>query len=137
MNRKIVLFPLAMAAILGLAGCSKENKQPSSIESTQTPSSEVKKASITVDKTTVELQVGEQTLVTATVTNADNGNKTWTSSNNEVATVAAGTITGVKEGTATITVSLDSDPTVKAEIAVTVTKKQIQSPIQLSINWLM
>lgn len=123
MNRKIVLFPLAMAAILGLAGCSKENKQPSSIESTQTPSSEVKKASITVDKTTVELQVGEQTLVTATVTNADNGNKTWTSSNKEVATVAAGTITGVKEGTATITVSLDSDPTVKAEIAVTVTKK--------------
>ena len=96
MNRKIVLFPLAMAAILGLAGCSKENKQPSSIESTQTPSSEVKKASITVDKTTVELQVGEQTLVTATVTNADNGNKTWTSSNNEAATVAAGTITGVK-----------------------------------------
>lgn len=131
MNRKIVLFPLAMAAILGLAGCSKENKQPSSIESTQTPSSEVKKASITVDKTTVELQVGEQTLVTATVTNADNGNKTWTSSNNEVATVAAGTITGVKEGTATITVSLDSDPTVKAEIAVTVVgKKAIKTTVK-------
>lgn len=127
MNRKIVLFPLAMAAILGLAGCSKENKQPSSqpssIESTQTPSSEVKKASITVDKTTVKLQVGEQVLVTATVTDVENANKTWTSSNSEVATVAAGTITGVKEGTATITVSLDSDPTVKAEIAVTVTKK--------------
>lgn len=127
MNRKIVLFPLAMAAILGLAGCSKENKQPSSqpssIESTQTPSSEVKKASITVDKTIVELQVGEQVLVTATVTDVENANKTWTSSNKEVATVAAGTITGVKVGTATITVSLDSDPTVKAEIAVTVTKK--------------
>ena len=124
MNRKIVLFPLAMAAILGLAGCSKEDKQPSSIESTQTPSSEVKKASITVDKTTVELQVGEQTLVTATVTDAENVNKTWASSNKEVATVAAGTITGVKEGTATITVSLDSDPTVKAEIAVTVVGKK-------------
>lgn len=124
MNRKIVLFPLAMAAILGLAGCSNDKKQPSSIEeSVQTPSSEVKKASITVDKTTVELQIGEQVLVTATVTNAENANKTWTSSNNEVATVAAGAITGVKEGTATITVSLDSDPTVKAEIAVTVTKK--------------
>ena len=124
MNRKIVLFPLAMAAILGLAGCSKDNKQPSSIESTQTPSSEVKKASITVDKTTVELQVGEQVLITATVTDAENANKTWTSSNNEVATVAAGTITGVKVGTATITVSLDSDPTVKAEIAVTVVGKK-------------
>lgn len=124
MNRKIVLFPLAMAAILGLAGCSNDNKPSSSVEeSVQTPSSEVKKASISVDKKTVELQVGEQTLVTATVTDAENGNKTWTSSNNEVATVAAGTITGVKEGTATITVSLDADPTVKAEIAVTVTKK--------------
>lgn len=125
MNRKIVLFPLAMAAILGLAGCSNDNKPSSSVEeSVQTPSSEVKKASISVDKKTVELQVGEQTLVTATVTDAENGNKTWTSSNNEVATVAAGTITGVKEGTATITVSLDSDPTVKAEIAVTVVGKK-------------
>ena len=77
MNRKIVLFPLAMAAILGLAGCSNDNKPSSSVEeSVQTPSSEVKKASISVDKKTVELQVGEQTLVAATVTDAENGNKT-------------------------------------------------------------
>lgn len=124
MNRKIILFPLAMAAILGLAGCSNENPVASSNgESTETPSSEVVKASISVDKKTVEVEVGGQALVTATVSGTENTNKTWKSSNEAVATVAAGTITGVAEGTATITVTLDSDPTVKAEIAVTVIKK--------------
>lgn len=119
MNRKIVLFPLAMAAILGLAGCSNGNNSSSSAEE----SSEVAKASISVDKKAVEVAIGEKVLVTATVTHAENGNKTWKSSNEGVATVTAGTITGVAIGTATITVSLDSDPTVKAEIAVTVTEK--------------
>lgn len=124
MNRKIILFPLAMAAILGLAGCSNDNPATSSNgESTETPSSEVTKASISVDKKTVEVEVGGQALVTATVSGTENTNKTWKSSNEAVATVAAGTITGVAEGSATITVTLDSDPTVKAEIAVTVIKK--------------
>ncbi len=120
MNRKIVLFPLAMAAILGLAGCSNGNNSSSSAEE----SSEVAKASISVDKKAVEVAIGEKVLVTAKVTNAENGNKTWKSSNEGVATVTAGTITGVAIGTATITVSLDSDPTVKAEIAVTVVGKK-------------
>ena len=132
MNRKIVLFPLALAAILGLASCSNDKPSSSSnggettSSTTKTESSsseETKKASITVDKTEVSVEVGGTVLVTATVKDATNTNKTWTSSDETVATVTAGTITGVKEGTATITVTLDSDPTVKAEVAVTVTKK--------------
>ncbi len=140
MNRKIVLFPLALAAILGLASCSNDKKpttsssngggtvssSTNSTESTEASSSDTSeevKASITVDKEEVTIEVGDSELVTATVKNATNTNKTWTSSDETVATVAAGTITGVKEGTATITVTLDSDPTIKAEVAVTVTKK--------------
>ncbi len=133
MNRKIVLFPLALAAILGLASCSNDKPSSSSnggettSSTTKTESSsseETKKASITVDKTEVSVEVGGTVLVTATVKDATNTNKTWTSSDETVATVTAGTITGVKEGTATITVTLDSDPTVKAEVAVTVIGKQ-------------
>lgn len=137
MNRKIVLFPLALAAILGLASCSNDKPSSSSnggdttssstttSETTNSSSSEeTKKASITVDKTEVSVEVGGTALVTATVKNATNTNKTWSSSDETVATVTAGTITGVKEGVATITVTLDSDPAVKAEVAVTVTGKQ-------------
>ncbi len=67
---------------------------------------------------------GSDTL-TATVapSNATNRNVTWFSSNTAVATVSNGTVTAVKEGTATITATTE-DGGFKATCAVTVTASQ-------------
>ena len=62
--------------------------------------------SITLDKTSLELNVSETVTLTATVSpsNATDGTVTWTSSNPSVATVdASGKVTTVEEGSATIT----------------------------------
>lgn len=62
--------------------------------------------SVAVSSKTLNLEVGQTRTLTATVTpdNATDKTVTWTSNNDEVATVAAdGTVTAVGKGTATIT----------------------------------
>ena len=61
---------------------------------------------ISVDKSTVALEVGASDTVTATVKASKGANKTlkWTTSDKTVATVDGGKITAVKAGTATIKV---------------------------------
>ena len=77
---------------------------------------------VTVTPTAASLYVGDTTTLTADVSpnNATNKNVTWTSSNGSVATVsAAGVVTAVAAGTATITVTtVDGSQT--ATCAVTV-----------------
>ena len=60
---------------------------------------------ITVTPTTATVKAGSTTTLTATVApaNATNKSVTWTSNNESAATVANGVVTGVAEGTATIT----------------------------------
>lgn len=60
---------------------------------------------ITVIPTTATVKAGSTTTLTATVApaNATNKSVTWTSNNESAATVANGVVTGVAEGTATIT----------------------------------
>ena len=64
---------------------------------------------MTLDKATLALGVGQTSPLVATIapTNATNKNVTWSSSNNAVATVANGVVTGVTEGTATITATTE------------------------------
>ena len=61
---------------------------------------------VSLDKTSVNLSINGQTTLTETVSpsNATNKSVTWTSSNNNVATVSNGVVTAVGTGTATITV---------------------------------
>lgn len=61
--------------------------------------------SVTVSSKTLNLEVGQTSTLTATVTpdNATDKTVTWTSSNDKVATVVDGTVAAVGEGTATIT----------------------------------
>ncbi len=63
--------------------------------------------SVWISMLQVSINVGESKTVTASVkpANATNRNITWSSSNNGVATVNNGVITGVSAGTATITAS--------------------------------
>ncbi|AQG81027.1 hypothetical protein AWR27_17890 [Spirosoma montaniterrae] len=62
---------------------------------------------ISVSPTSLTVRVGRTGSLSATVqpTDATNANITWSSSNTSVATVANGVVTGVTEGTATITVT--------------------------------
>ena len=63
-------------------------------------------ASVTLDRDSANLQVGETITLTATVTPDDATDKTvtWSTSDDSVATVADGEVTAVNPGTATITV---------------------------------
>ena len=91
----------------------------------KTNTSIVKPTGITVSPTTVELTEGDTQTITATVapSNATNKTVTWTSSDTSVATVSSGTITAVKEGTATITATTSNGLT--AKVTVTVKAKAI------------
>lgn len=66
---------------------------------------EISVTGVTLDKTTATIKEGATVKLTPTIApeNATNKNVTWTSSNESVATVAGGVVTGVKAGTATIT----------------------------------
>ena len=74
---------------------------------------------VTLDKTVLTLYEGDAAKLTATVMPEDTTDKTivWTSSDDEVATVNNGTVTGLKAGTATITAACGS---ARAECAITV-----------------
>ena len=82
---------------------------------------------ITLDKTTLALQQGESGKLTASVTPANaTETLTWTSSNKNVADVAAdGTISAGTPGTAVITVTAASG--VKATCTVTVSKRALST----------
>ena len=75
--------------------------------------------SVTLDKTTLSLAVGETAQLTATVKpdNATDRNVTWTSSDESVAKVDNGRVTAVKAGKATVTAKCGGKT---AECAVTV-----------------
>lgn len=83
--------------------------------------SPVKVTGISLDKSKVELLVGNKTTLTPTITPATATNKTiiWSTSNEKVATVKDGTVTAIGEGTATITAKTE-DGGFTADCVVTV-----------------
>ncbi|MCM1161741.1 MAG: alpha-amylase family glycosyl hydrolase [Roseburia sp.] len=83
---------------------------------------------ITLDKTSASLDIGGTTTFTATVLPAEATNKTvkWSSSNTAVATVSSkGVVTGMNEGTATITAKTGKN-NLSAEATVTVTASGVR-----------
>ena len=87
------------------------------------PPKDGEEVAITLSPTTLELKVGETGALTASVTPAQAkiAGVKWSSSNTAVASVSSGTVTGVGEGTATITAESVQDPSKKASASVTVT----------------
>lgn len=81
---------------------------------------------VTLTKTELTLAEGGSEKLTATVepANATNQTVTWSSNNEQVATVADGTVTAVKEGTAAITVKT-ADGNYQATCAVTVKPQNV------------
>ena len=92
----------------------------------QSGSDPVEATSITLDRTSASLDLGETVTLTATVGPSDATNKTvtWTSSNGGVATVNKGVVTAVNEGNATITAKTRNGLTATA--AITVSAKGIK-----------
>ena len=86
-------------------------------------STKVAVESVTLNQVTIDVNVGDEANLIATVTPADATTQTlkWESSDDEIVTVdAAGKVTGVKAGSATITVTSTADATKTATCAVTV-----------------
>ena len=91
-------------------------------EKTATCTITVKEAAsgVTLDKTTLSLEVGQEGQLTATI--APEGalaSISWTSSDDSVATVVDGKVTAKKAGTATITVTTDNGKTATCTVTVT------------------
>lgn len=87
---------------------------------------------VSISKTSISIEEGKTYTLTASVTpsNAGNRNVTWSSDNASVATVSSsGVVTGVKPGTATITVTTN-DGGFKATCAVTVLEKENASYVR-------
>ena len=86
------------------------------------PPKDGEEVAITLSPTTLELKVGETGALTASVTPAQAkiAGVKWSSSDSAVASVSSGTVTGVGEGTATITAESVQDPSKKASASVTV-----------------
>lgn len=77
--------------------------------------------SVSLSSSTASIYVGEKTTIEETISpaNATNKNVTWSSSKEEVAIVSNGVVTGISEGTATITVTTeDGNKTASCEVTV-------------------
>ena len=102
----VVALLCAMVCAFGLVACNNnETPNENGNNGTQTVAVE----SVTLNKTELTLEVGDEETLTATVApdNATNKTVTWSSSDSAVATVANGKVTAVAAGTATITATAD------------------------------
>ncbi|MCQ2470130.1 MAG: Ig-like domain-containing protein, partial [Ruminococcus sp.] len=96
-----------------------------------------KVSEIKLDKTEIKVNIGQKDIsyVTMTPANLPESEKgeTWTSSDTKIATVDQyGWITGVAEGTCTVTVQSKNNPNVKASVKVTVSNPNKITGISLT-----
>ena len=104
--KKILSFLLVLVLGLVFVGCTEKDVKPTKVNVTGAN----------------EVLVGATIKLEVEVLPADATDKsvTWESSDKAIATVEAGTVKGVKEGTVTITATSKADSAVKGEIKVTV-----------------
>ena len=98
---------------------------------TVTEAAEVKVTGISLSETEITITVGasKMPIVTMAPENATNKGEKWTSDNTAIAKVNQyGNITGVSEGSCTVTVTSVSNPDISATVKVTVTKATTSLP---------
>ena len=100
----VLTFVVVMCACFAAfaAACGEKPKPEPTPEPTPVPPT----VSITLDKTEVSIELHESYTLTATTENVTSA-LTWLSSDESVATVDAGKIKALKEGTTTVTVKAD------------------------------
>jgi 2',3'-cyclic-nucleotide 2'-phosphodiesterase (5'-nucleotidase family) len=91
---------------------------------------EVKVTGVTLNKTTLDLEVGKNETLIATVAPQDATNKelTWISSDESIATVKDGVVTAVKEGNVTIKVTA-AEFTAECTVNVKVASAPVEQPL--------
>ena len=91
-------------------------------------------SSITLNKTSITLEEGKTTTLTATInpSSATNKNITWSSNNTNVATVNNGTITANKAGTATITAISNNGKSASCKITVKAKEQPKPSTVEVT-----
>ena len=101
---------------------------------TVTVSNTVPVTSVTLNRSSLSIEKGQSTSLSATVCpdNATNKNVNWTSSNNGVATVSNGVVTAVANGYARITATAADGSGKSASCTVTVTGNVLVSSICIS-----
>ena len=115
MKKKMLLIVLSLVCALtcafGLVACGDGTTDGSGNGGTENNggTQTIAVQSVTIDETTLTLDIGDEETLTATVApnNATNKTITWSSDNTAVATVANGKVTAVAAGTATITATAD------------------------------
>ena len=113
------ISPIGASGAFAMENPAEEtDESPPSFSSTPPPAPAITELKL---RTTAGVAVGKTTRLEPYVTpyNADKKGLVWTSSNTDVATVANGIVTGIKAGTAKISVT-DADGKFKAECTVTV-----------------
>ena len=113
MKKKIGLLFASLFLVFGLTACG--NKQGGGKEDPENPP-EAEVTRLTLNRERLSVEVGKSTSIIATVEPAS-ATVTWTSSNDAIATVADGRVTGVAPGEATVTAKAGS---LSATCAVTV-----------------
>ena len=110
MKRFFVCAVMALMAVLW--GCEKK---PVLVET------------VSLSETTLTLVEGETKVLTAEIAPADAENQsvTWSTSDKSVVTAEGGTVTAIKAGEATVTVTANDKGSVKAECKVTVTAAKV------------
>ena len=101
---------------------------------TVTVSNTVPVTSVTLNRSTLSLEEGQSSWLTAMVCpeNATNKNLNWTSSNSSVATVSNGIVTAVAKGSARITATAADGSGKSASCSITVTGDTLVSSICVS-----
>lgn len=120
-----VVTGVAEGTINVVAKVDDVESEPFTMEVTAAP---ISVTSITLDKTAETLEVSRTLTLTATVLpdNATDKSVTWTSSNEQVATVVEGVVTALAVGETTITCASVSDPNVGATCRITVIEKVLK-----------
>ena len=111
----------AMALSLGKAIITAKSGNKSDFITITVEAKVIPVTGVSLDKTQITIKVGESETLTPTITPEDATNKkvSWTSSNDNVATVEEGKVVGVQPGSVTITVTTE-DGAKTAECPVTV-----------------
>jgi len=112
--KKMLLLVLALVMMLStLSACGAKPAEPSE--------EVVPVSKIELDKAELSMRVGDTTTLTATVNlKATNKNLEWTSSDEAVATVDAGTVSAIAAGEATITATAADGSGITASCVVSV-----------------
>lgn len=118
-------------------GYSNGNNKYASVLLTSVKEKKPTEVTIKLDQTTASVEVGKTVTLTPTVKlpeGTTDDSVTWTTSDDTVATVANGVVTGVKTGEVTITATSVADTTKSASCTVTVTEATAGETVTITFD---